>query len=130
MDYKAYKATYDTLVSEKGRQLMESDVIHRQQMEQKINEFLSKYPSVVPSDKRMDTPFLQLSLKEVFRRTIIVGIDVVNDISLIVSNYDTDGPIVTRRRLFEVFTHPERRLYIGVWLIFFAIVFFFIDGSS
>lgn len=130
MDYKEYKATYDTLVSEQGRRLMEADVKHREAVEHKINDFLKKYPTVIPPDTRTDTPFFQLSLKEVFRRTILVGIDVVNDISSIVSSYDTDGPVVTRRRLFEVFTRQERRLYIGLWLLFFAVVFFFIDGSS
>lgn len=130
MDYKEYKNVYKQLLSEQGRRLLEKDAAVRQDMEKKINEFLDKYPKVIPADKQKDTPFHLLSLKEVFHRTMLVGIDIINDIADIVSGYEINGMTQTRRKIFEAFTKPERRIYIGIWLIFLAFVFFFIDGSS
>lgn len=130
MDYKEYKGLYQQLLSQQGREALERDPQNKQIMEKKINEFLEKYPAVVPADKRQDTPFHLLSIKEVFHRSMLVAIDVINDISSAVTNFEVDGATVTRRRIFAAFAQEERRMYIGVWLIFLAFVFFFIDGSS
>lgn len=130
MDYKQYKATYQQLLTNQGRELLEKDSTYRADMEKKINEFLEKYPSLIPLDKQPNTPIHLLSVKEIFHRTMLVGIDIINDIADVVSKMDVNGPVVTRRLIFTAFTKPERRVYIGVWLIFLAFVFFFIDGSS
>lgn len=130
MDYKEYKQIYDQLQSEQGRLEIEKDAQARAEMMSKLNEFLEKYPSVVPLDKRPDTPFHLLSLKEVFHRMMLTTVDIVNEVGEIASAYNVEGATATRRKIFQAFTREDRRLYIGIWLIFFAFVFFFIDGSS
>jgi hypothetical protein len=130
MDYKEYKATYQQLLSQKGREELGDDPNNVAALEEKINDFLKKYPSVVPRDKDPNTPFHLLSLKAVFHRTMLVGIDIVHDVSDIISRRETLGPTATRRDIIRVLTKPERRVYFGIWLIFFAMVFFFLDGSS
>lgn len=130
MDYKEYKDVYDQLLTQKGREEIGNDTKNTMELETKINSFLAKYPSVVPPDKDPNTPFYLLSLKAVFKRTILVAIDIINDVSEVLSQQNMLGSTVVRRKIVEAFTKPERRVYFGIWLIFFAVVFFFLDGSS
>lgn len=130
MDYREYKDVYNQLLSERGREQLERDPKSATIMEERINKFLEDYPKITPRDKDKTTPFHLLSLKEVFHRTMLVAVDIINDISEIVANYEVQGATVTRRKIFEAFTKEGRRVYLGVWLIFLAFVFFFIDGSS
>lgn len=130
MDYREYKDIYNQLLSERGREQLERDPKSAQIMEERINKFLEEYPKIIPKDKDNTTPFHLLSLKEVFHRTMLVAVDIINDISEVVANYEIQGAVATRRKVFEAFTKEGRRVYLGVWLIFLAFVFFFIDGSS
>lgn len=130
MDYKEYKQIYKQLLSEKGREEIGNDTNNTVALESKINSFLEKYPSIVPPDKNPNTPFYLLSMKAVFQRTVLVAVDIVNDIADILSQQNALGSTVVRRKVVEAFTKPERRVYFGIWLIFFAVVFFFLDGSS
>jgi hypothetical protein len=129
MDYKEYKQTYAKLLSEQGRAQLGDDKAAREEVEKKITEFLEKYPTILPRDKDPSTPFHLLSLKEVFHRTMLTGVDIINDVSEILSERQTLGATAMRRKLFRAFTQEERRAYVGVWLLFFAVVFFFVDGS-
>jgi hypothetical protein len=130
MDYRDYKQTYQQLLTQSGREEIGNDTNNTQAIEAKINTFLEKYPSIIPPDKNPETPFYLLSLKAVFNRTILVAIDIINDVADVLSQQSVLGSTVTRRKIVEAFTKPERRVYFGIWLIFFAVVFFFLDGSS
>jgi hypothetical protein len=130
MDYKEYKQLYDQLLSQKGREELGNDTQQREKLEAKINDFLEKYPKVIPKDKDPQTPFHLLSLKEVFHRTILTAIDVIHDISDILSQKESLTATEVRRRIFKAFTKRERRVYIGIWLVMLAFVLFFIDGSG
>lgn len=130
MDYKEYKDVYNQLLSQRGREEIGDDPKNVMALEEKINTFLEKYPNVVPRDSDPYTPFHLLSLKAVFHRTMLVGIDIIQDISAVLSQREILGSTTTRRKIVEALTKPERRIYFGIWLIFFAMVFFFLDGSS
>lgn len=130
MDYKEYKDVYNQLLSQQGREEIGDDPRNVTVLESKINKFLEKYPNIVPRDSDPNTPFHLLSLKAVFHRTMLVGIDIIQDISAILSQREIIGSTTTRRKIVEALTKPERRIYFGIWLIFFAMVFFFLDGSS
>jgi hypothetical protein len=43
---------------------------------------------------------------------------------------ETLGATDFRRRMFRVFTAPERRLYVGVWIILLSLVLYFIDAAA
>jgi hypothetical protein len=130
MDYKEYKEVYQQLLSEQGRLEIGDDPKRVAVLEEKVNKFLEEYPNVVPADKDPKTPFHLLSLKAIFHRTMLVGIDIIQDVAEILSQREMFGSTMTRRRIVEALTKPERRIYFGIWLIFFAMVFFFLDGSS
>lgn len=130
MDFRDYKRAYAQLLTQQGREELGDDPGRVAALEQKINTFLEKYPTIIPPDKNPNTPFHLLSVKAIFHRTMLVAVDIIQEVADIISQKDVLGPTMMRRRIFEAFTKPERRVYFGIWLIFFAMVFFFLDGSS
>lgn len=130
MDYKEYKQLYQQLMSDKGRAEIGDDPYRTAEVETKINKFLESYPDTIPITKRKDTPITQLPINEVYRRCLTVMIDIINDISRILSERDTMSSTNLRRQIFYAITNPERRLYVGIWLIFISMVLYFIDSSS
>jgi hypothetical protein len=111
-------------------QLQQGVVPKDQQVIDRINEFLDKYPGTVSPDKKPDTPWINLSVKEIFKRCVQTMIDIINDLSEIVNNKAAMSNAAFRRRLFAAFTSPERRLYVGFWLIFVSFLLYFIDSTA
>lgn len=111
-------------------QLQQGVVPKDQQVIDRINEFLDKYPTTIPADKKQDTPWVNLSTKELFKRTIQTMIDIINELAEVVSGKAAMSNTAFRRRIFQVFTAPERRLYVGFWLIFISFLLYFIDSAA
>jgi hypothetical protein len=130
MDYTEYSKLYKQLVTERGRAEIGDDSARVAEIEDKINSFLKMYPKVIPPDRNPATPWTRLSAAELFRRTIKVSIDIINDISDALSQRDAMGSTQFRRRLVSIFTAPERRLYVGFWFVFLSFVLYFIDSSG
>lgn len=130
MDYKEYKQLYNQLLSEKGLAELGDDPNRVAAVEQKINQFLEQYPKTIPVDKKKTTPITELSVREIYKRCLMIAIDIINDISRILSQRDTLSNAELRRQIFASITSPERRVYVGIWLIFISIVLYFIDSSS
>lgn len=122
MDYKEYKKIYEKLLTD--------EVIDKEKVLEPINRFLEKYPSIIPKDKNPATPVFELSVKEIYRRTLQTIIDIINDISELISQRNYMSEISLRRKAFIVFTKPERRLYIGILLIVLSFMLYFIDSSA
>jgi len=96
----------------------------------KINDFLKKYPTVIPADKNPQSTVVQLSMKEIFRRTINITIDILNDVSDTFSKRPYISSTEFRRDLFKAFTREDRRLYVGFLLVFFSFILYFIDSTA
>ena len=96
----------------------------------KINKFLEEYPKVIPPDKDPYARVTELSIKEVLRRSIRTMIDVINDISKTISDRSVLSVADFRRQIVYAITRSDRRFYMGVWLVFFSFVFYFIDSAS
>ena len=71
-----------------------------------------------------------MTLRQVYRSTIQTAIDIIQDISNIVSDKPYLSDTTFRRKLVETFTLPSRRLYVGIWLIVIAFIFYFIDSTA
>lgn len=71
-----------------------------------------------------------MTLRTLYKYTIQTAIDIIQDISALLSARPFTSDTEFRRKLVEVFTKPQRRLYVGLWLCFFALVFYFIDSSA
>ena len=130
MDYKEYKKTYEKLLSEKGLVDFENTLGEKEKVLKQINDFLGKYPKILPKDKIPSTPIFELSLKEIYKRTLQTAIDIINDISNILSIRGNVSKEELRRQLFKTLTLPERRLYVGIWLLLAAFILYFIDSTT
>jgi hypothetical protein len=130
MDYKDYKQLYEKLLTEKGLRAIEDTVGEKEKVLTQINDFLGKYPNIIPKDKNPETPITQLSIKEIYRRTLQTILDIIQDISLLVSQRNYVSNATLRRNIFETVTKPDRRMYIGLVLVILSFVLYFIDSAA
>jgi hypothetical protein len=130
MDYRDYKELYQALLSAYGRGKLGDDPAQQDVVVAKINDFLKKYPTVIPADKNSQSTVVQLSMKEIFRRTINITIDILNDVSETLSNRSYLSNTEFRRDLFKAFTREDRRLYVGILLVVFSFILYFIDSTA
>lgn len=82
----------------------------------------------VPSKKLKSVP--DMTLRTIYRNTLQTAIDIIKEIGEILTDKQYISQTVFQRRMVGVFTKPGRRLYVGLWLIFFAFVFYFIDSTA
>lgn len=124
MDSKSYKQTYDDLLKS-PQKTIEDD---RDRVVHTINKFLSEYPKSL--DPAPDAPWVDLPVRSLVKQSLQAAIDIINDISMLVSNKDTYSATEFRRQIVHIFFRKDRRLYVGFWLIFLSIVLYFIDSSA
>jgi hypothetical protein len=75
-------------------------------------------------------PVPDMTLRQIYKNTIQTAIDVIQDGSDAISERPYLSDTTFRRRMVEIVTQPSRRLYIGIWLIVFAFIFYFIDSTA
>lgn len=117
-------------MSDRGRAELGDDPLRQERMVEKIQRFLDTYPATIPLDKRPDAPYFKLSLQEIYKRCLKTAIDIVSDVSAILTMKDGMSVATFRRRLFETFTLPDRKFYVGIWLVFLSFVLYFIDSAA
>jgi len=101
----------------------------------KINEFLTTYPARKKSMNKSqvnasNTPWVDISARELFRQTIQTAIDIINDVSALISDKPFISSTDFRRGIFDAFAQPARRTYVGLWLVFFSFLLYFIDSAT
>ena len=100
----------------------------------KINEFLTTYPqrNIKRNKDGQITPdtWVDMSVRDLFQQSIQTLIDIINDLSETISDRSFMSPATYRRKLFDIFVRPDRRLYVGLILIFFSFVLYFIDSAA
>lgn len=124
-----YTQLYNQLRSQPGMAEL-GDTLRQDKVVEKIQKFLDTYPNTIPMDKRANAPYFRLSLQEVYRRSLQTAIDIVKDISVLLTNKDKIGSLAFRRSLFEAFTKKERRFYVGIWLVVLSFILYFIDSAA
>lgn len=124
-------STYDkvhTLLQDKfGR----ADLSDDPEKLEAINTFLRTFPyRNQKKDGSASGPWVNMTVKQLFRDTIQTAIDIINDVSDIVSKRNLLSDAEYRRSLFDVFARKSRRTYVGFWMIFMAFMLYFIDSST
>lgn len=117
-------------MSKRGREELGDDPLRQEKMVEKIQEFLDKYPTILPPEKDPNTPWVKLPVQVIYKRTLQTAIDVIVDMSTILSQKEFLSSASFRRKLVLAFTREDRRLYIGIWLIFLSFVIYFIDSAA
>lgn len=70
------------------------------------------------------------SIRDIYKNTLQTAIDIINDSSELITNRDTMTAAAFRRQIFSAFTNPERRIYVGIWLIVISFIVYFIDSAA
>lgn len=122
-----YDLLYKQLLSDRGRAELGDDPLRQEKMVEKIQQFLDTYPSTVPEK---NIPWVKLSMQDIYKRSLQTAIDVIHDMSGIVSQKDFMSKTSLRRQVVTAFTREDRRIYIGIWLIFLSFVLYFIDSAA
>ena len=127
MSDPAYKKVYEMLQQNLGRVELGDDP----KKLEAINEFLQTFPyRNKGKNGPMDEPWVNMSVKQLFQGMIQTAIDIINDLSYNISQRNLISSVDFRRNMFEAFTHAERRTYVGLWLILFSFVLYFIDSAT
>jgi len=97
-------------------------------IENKLNSLLETLPYKIETDKE-HTDFYDLSLKDIYKNTLQSIIDIIIDVTKAYNNgyIDNSNYIYV---LIDILSKEERRLYIGIILIFLSFIIYFIDGAS
>jgi hypothetical protein len=97
-------------------------------IENKLNSLLETLPDKIETGKE-HTDFYDLSLKDIYKNTLQSIIDIINDVTKAYNNgyIDNSNYIYV---LIDILSKEERRLYIGIILIFLSFIIYFIDGAS
>jgi hypothetical protein len=105
------------------------DEFIEKKIENKINNLLETFPNNVKNIKDKEDNFYDLSLRELYKNTLQVIIDIINDISVAYSNnyIDNNNYIYI---IIDILSKEERRLYVGIILLFLSFIIYFIDGAS
>lgn len=101
-----------------------------------INAFLQTYP-YDPANKNANAksgpsngPWVDLPVRKLYIASIQTAIDIINDVSDMFSQQPFIGQADFRRGIFDAFARPDRRTYVGFWLIFLSFVLYFIDSAT
>jgi hypothetical protein len=132
LDPKTYAKLNELLQSEWGRVQIGDDPNKLDT----INAFLQTYPykpkkaGVAGEDAPSAKPWVDMTARQLFLGCIQTAIDVINDFAAALSVRNSISNADFRRSLFEAVAKPSRRVYIGLWLIMFSFILYFIDSAA
>lgn len=115
------------LATPQGVSTLGSDPLLQKEALATMARFLDARP---PAPNYRDAGLWDLPLGELRRRTVQTAVDILNDLATLVTEASTLSAAVLRRRAFGIFVAPERRLYVGVWLVVLSFLLYFIDAAS
>lgn len=106
------------------------DTIIEKNIEKKINNLLETLPNNIDKDKiKKQQNFYDLSLRELYKNTLQTIIDILNDITNAYSNGYVDNSNYIYI-IINILSKEDRRLYVGIILLFLSFIIYFIDGVS
>jgi hypothetical protein len=129
-----FNKLYEDLKSDKveAREELGNDPFLQKVAIDKIDEFLRRFPNTKASPNYNEDaiiPWTDLSVSTLFKKTIRTLIDIINDLSDIISQSETNTSAHTRRSIMHTFFQKDRRLYVGFLFIFLSFVLYFIDSA-
>lgn len=98
-----------------------------QKIENKINQLLKTLPD---NYIREEKPIYNFTINELYKGTIQTLIDIINDIIALIADKDFITNQMYRERFLNIFLDNKRRIFIGIILVFFSFILYFIDGAS
>jgi|688.fasta_scaffold105861_4 hypothetical protein len=99
------------------------------QIEIKLNSLLETLPAKVPNDLNIK-PIYNLTIKEIYKKTLQSLIDIITDIVDVYSKKDYVNNNNHIYILMNIFTKDDRKIYVGIMLLVLSFIVYFIDGVS
>jgi hypothetical protein len=129
-DSKTYKEIYNKLLSSANKTIGEdAPADERKKVVDTINRFLREYPKSLPPVVD-NQPWTYIPVRDLIKKSIETAVDIINDISTLISQRQQYSNTEYRRQFVDIFFRPERRLYMGFWLIFLSFILYFIDSAA
>lgn len=97
-------------------------------IEKKINQLLLSLPD---NKKIYDKKYIyNYTLYDIYKGVIQTIIDIIEDLTTLNADKNYISNQIFRERLFNIFLNNDRKIYIGIILIFLSFIMYFIDGAS
>lgn len=113
-DVKSLDEYIEKGIEKKINQLLDTDL---KGVENKTGEIIYK-------------PIYNYTINELYKGVIQTIIDIINDITALISDMDYISRQVFRERLINIFLKDDRKIFIGILLVFVSFIIYFIDGAS
>lgn len=97
-------------------------------IEKKFNQLIDILPS--GNNVEIAKKVQDLTVGELYNGTIQTLIDILNEVSSLMSERKYMSTNIYREKLIAVFTKKERKVFIGIVMVILSFVLYFIDGSD
>jgi hypothetical protein len=98
-------------------------------IEEKLNSLMETLPDELP-EKNIKKPIYKLTIKELYKNTLQNTIDIINELTETYSKkdyYDTQNYMYV---IIDILSKDDRKIYVGIIIIFLSFIIYFIDGAS
>jgi hypothetical protein len=98
-------------------------------IETKFNQFIKEVPNLkrdIKKEIEIEDDFFNFSIKNTYQNTIQTIIDIINDMIMILDNSNN----YNYKNYLKIFFAENRMFYIGIILILFSFIIYFIDGAT
>jgi translation initiation factor 2 beta subunit (eIF-2beta)/eIF-5 len=101
--------------------ILEIDKYIEEKIEKKLNNLLETLPD---KDIKAQVPVYNFTILQIYKKTIQTIIDIINEITELYTN-DQE---VNMKKIYEIALIEDRKIYVGIFLVFLAFIVYFIDG--
>ena len=105
------------------------EIFIEQNIEKKINQLLDTFPSNIKNINIENKNYYNYTLNDIYKGTLQTTIDIIDDITALFADKNFISTQIFRERLFNIFFNNDRKLFIGIILIFLSLIIYFIDGT-
>lgn len=124
-----YKELYNQLLTSPSSVLGDS-VDERDKVVATINRFFDEYPKNIKTTDPDSQLWVDVPIRQLTKKSIETMVDIINDISVLLSQRQQYSAAEFRRNIVNVFLQPDRRVYVGLWLIVISFILYFIDSAA
>jgi hypothetical protein len=101
--------------------ILEIDKYIEEKIEKKINSLLETLPD---KDIKPNVPVYNFTVLQLYKKTIQTIIDIINEITELYTN----NKEVTLKDIYEIALVEDRKIFVGILLVFLSFIVYFIDG--
>lgn len=97
-------------------------------IENKINQLFDVLPP--NPDIKIQKMIYEYTVYELYQGTIQTAIDIINDLTSLNTQNMSVKDKAYRKQIFDIFFADHRKLFVGIIMIIFSFILYFIDGAS